>query len=189
MCSPSVFGFSGWSFGFRHLSRIWTSGKKATRPCPCGWLGHASGRCVCNLEQVHRYRWRVSGALYDRIDMAIEVPAGAADEMLGDGRTSANGERSQVVRERIAMAHRRQIERQGKANARLTPAEIERHCRRSGAAEALLAQAMSRLSLSARGYHRVIKVARTIADLSEDESIESSHVAEAIGYRREPGRV
>jgi len=130
---------------------------------------------------VRRYRWRVSGALYDRIDMAIDVPAVAAAEMTG----ASNGDRSQRVRERVASAYSRQIERQGKANARLLPGDVERHCRRSATAETLLAQAMSRLSLSARGYHRVIKVARTIADLEGSSSVEATHVAEAIAYRRE----
>jgi magnesium chelatase family protein len=90
-----------------------------------------------------------------------------------------------MVRGRVSHAHGRQIERQGKANARLTAGEIERRCARSFAAETLLALAMSRMSLSARGYHRVIKVARTIADLEGSPGIEAPHIAEAIGYRRE----
>ncbi len=159
----------------------------AMNPCPCGWLGHASGRCRCAPEQVERYRRRVSGALYDRIDMAIDVPAVAAADMATQPASTANAERTEAVRERVARAYRRQIERQGKPNARLASAEIERHCRRSAATETLLAQAMSRLSLSARGYHRVLKVARTIADLAGSDSIEPAHVAEAIGYRRDPG--
>jgi magnesium chelatase family protein len=97
----------------------------------------------------------------------------------------ANRESSSIVRRRIEAAHRRQIERQGKPNGLLTPAELERHCPRSAAAEALLARAMSRMSVSARGYHRVIKVARTIADLAGMGDIVPDHVAEAIGYRRE----
>jgi len=153
----------------------------AMNPCPCGWLGHGSGRCLCTPEQVRRYRWRVSGALYDRIDMAIDVPAVEASAMA----STANGESSAAVRDRVVFAHGRQLERQGKANGRLAPSEVERHCRRSSAAEALLAQAMSRMSLSARGYHRVVKVARTVADLAGASSIDAIHVAEAIAYRRE----
>jgi magnesium chelatase family protein len=158
----------------------------AMNPCPCAWLGDASGRCTCTPDQVRRYRWRVSGALYDRIDMAIEVPAVTAADMT-TAAASANGERTEIVRERVGHAYRRQIERQGKPNARLLSAEAERHCRQTPATETLLAQAMSRLSLSARGYHRVLKVARTIADLAGSETMESAHVAEAIGYRCELG--
>jgi magnesium chelatase family protein len=156
----------------------------AMNPCPCGWMGHASGRCHCGPDQVLRYRRRVSGALYDRIDMAIEVPAVAAGEMAAPTGLPANAERTSIVRERVAYAYRCQIERQGKPNARLVPGEVERHCRRTLETEALLAQAMSRLSLSARGYHRVLKVARTIADLAQADAIHPAHVAEAIGYRR-----
>ena len=136
---------------------------------------------------MRRYRWRVSGALYDRIDMAIDVPAVTVTDMAprtGDIKTC---ERMSSIRDRVALAYRRQIERQGKANARLGPADVERHCMRSAAAESLLAQAMSRMSLSARGYHRVVKVARTIAYWAGCDSIEPAHVAEAIGYRREIG--
>ena len=101
--------------------------------------------------------------------------------------SNANAERTEAVRERVAHAYAVQLERQGKPNARLSSAEVERHCARSAKAESLLAQAMSRLSLSARGYHRVIKVARTIADLVQSDRIEAAHVAEAVGYRRELG--
>jgi magnesium chelatase family protein len=155
----------------------------AMNPCPCGWLGHASGRCRCAPDQVQRYRRRVSGALYDRMDLAIEVPAVNAADMAqrGDGQVV----NSSGVRERVARAHARQIERQGKCNARLTPSDVERHCCRSAASENLLAQAMSRWSLSARGYHRVLKVARTIADIADNPSVDAAHVAEALGYRRE----
>lgn len=153
----------------------------AMNPCPCGWLGHASGRCTCSFEQVRRYRWRVSGALYDRLDMAIDVPAVAAGEMNAPSKAEA----SQTVRTRVCVAHRRQIERQGRPNARLSPGEVDHHCRRSAAAEGLLAHAMAKLWLSARGYHRVLKVARTIADLEGATGIEAPHVAEAIAYRRE----
>jgi magnesium chelatase family protein len=157
----------------------------AMNPCPCGWLGHASGRCHCAPDQVLRYRRRVSGALYDRIDMTIEVPAVNASEMTSRGIDP--DDTTTRARERVARAHARQIERQGKPNARLVPSEVERHCRRTMATESLLAQAMSRWSLSARGYHRVLKVARTIADVAGCDAIDAAHVAEAIGYRQELG--
>ena len=162
----------------------------AMNPCPCGWLNHASGRCGCTPEQVARYRKRVSGALYDRIDMAIEVPALAASDLTSPGTHApagapASSEGTGQVRERVARAHARQSVRQGKPNARLSAAEIERQCPRSAPAERILAQAMSRLFLSARGYHRVVKLARTIADLAGSEVIEAQHAAEAVGYRRD----
>jgi magnesium chelatase family protein len=164
----------------------------AMNPCPCGWLGHASGRCACTPDVVRRYRGRVSGALYDRIDMAIEVPPVDAGEMVSGAAQDPNaspscGARTSVVRERVACAYERQLARQAKANARLAPAEVEQVCGRSPDVERLLAQAMSRLALSARGYHRVLRVARTIADLAGSDAISATHVAEAIGYRRELG--
>ena len=159
----------------------------AMNPCPCGWLGHASGRCRCAPDQVDRYRRRVSGALYDRIDLAIDVPAVVAAAMSRTATDATTGTTAEI-RARVARAYERQVDRQGKPNARLTPAEVERHCRRSAATESLLAQAMSRWSLSARGYHRVLKVARTIADVAACDAIDAAHVAEAISYRCDPGR-
>jgi magnesium chelatase family protein len=158
----------------------------AMNPCPCGWLGHASGRCRCAPDQIQRYRRRVSGALYDRIDLAIEVPAVNAADMAQRGNGPVAD--SFGMRERVARARVLQIERQGKCNARLMPADVDRQCVRSAASETLLAQAMARFSLSARGYHRVLKVARTIADLAGQPSIDDTHVAEAIGYRMELNR-
>jgi len=156
----------------------------AMNPCPCGWSGHASGRCNCSEEQVRRYRGRVSGALYDRIDMAVDVPAISAEEMTKPPDCGPPVESSAKVRERIAGAHRRQVERQGRPNARLSAGEIERLARASHGAEQLIANAMAKMSLSARGYHRVLKVARTIADLADDVVVDIPHAAEAIGYRR-----
>ena len=156
----------------------------AMNPCPCGWLGHPSGRCHCSKEQVDRYRRRVSGALYDRIDMAIEVPAIEAGEMAA---VPAAASQTAVVCGRVARAYERQLDRQGRANARLVAGEVERHCVRTRVAETVLGQALSRHSLSARGYHRVLKVARTIADLAGEEAIDPLHMAEASGYRRELG--
>jgi len=158
----------------------------AMNPCPCGWLGHASGRCHCTPERILRYRGRVSGPLLDRIDLGIEVPAlapaalavGAEAGEPGDGLTSAR------VRTGVIAARARQIARQGKANARLSPREVEVNCRPDAPGAALLAQAMARLSLSARAYHRILRVARTIADLAESGEIAAPHVAEAVGYRR-----
>jgi magnesium chelatase family protein len=155
----------------------------AMNPCPCGWLGHESGRCHCAPERVARYRGRVSGPLLDRIDMAIEVPAVPPDAIARVPAADAAAS-SASARAVVARAHMAQRARQGKANARLAAAEIDAHCQPDAAGTALLAQAMARLSLSARAYHRILKVARTIADLAGSEGILAAHVAEAVGYRR-----
>jgi len=159
----------------------------AMNPCPCGWLGHTSGRCHCTQDRVARYHLRVSGPLLDRIDLGVGVPA-VLPEALALNETGvcadAAGESSAIVRERVARARRRQQDRQGKVNARLLPPEVAAHCVPEAAAEALLGRAMTRLALSARAYHRVLKVARTIADLAGAEDIDATHMAEAIGYRR-----
>ena len=159
----------------------------AMNPCPCGWLGHASGRCHCSPERIARYRGRVSGPLIDRIDLGIEVPALAADALtVGANATGspAPGMTSAGVRADVTAARARQMARQGKPNARLVPREIEAHCQPDSTGAALLAQAMARLSLSARAYHRILKVARTIADLAGSSIIAAPHVGEAVAYRR-----
>ncbi|MEW6165707.1 MAG: YifB family Mg chelatase-like AAA ATPase [Pseudomonadota bacterium] len=150
----------------------------AMNPCPCGFLGDA--RCRCTPDQVARYRGKLSGPLLDRIDLMIDVPAVTESELAARG----DGESSAIVRERVAAARERQVARQGKPNAQLTPDEIERHCLPDCAGAALLKQAMARLDLSARAYHRILKVARSIADLAGDYIIRGPQVAEAIQYRR-----
>ncbi|MFN0160036.1 MAG: YifB family Mg chelatase-like AAA ATPase [Burkholderiales bacterium] len=152
----------------------------AMNPCPCGYLGHASARCRCTPDQVARYRARLSGPLLDRIDLCVEVPALAEDELL----TPARGESSQAVRERVVAACSRQVQRQGVANALLDVAGVERHCATDASGEKLLRQAIARLNLSARAYHRVLKVARTLADLAGAEGVAVDHIAEAIQFRR-----
>ncbi len=152
----------------------------AMNPCPCGYLGHPSGRCHCSQEQVTRYRGRLSGPLLDRIDLHIEVPALPEAEL-----TSArSGEPSEPVRARVTAARERQLARQGKPNAHLAGREIDRHCPLDAPGETLLKQAITRLNLSARAYHRVLKLARTVADLAGQEQINAVHLAEAIQYRR-----
>jgi magnesium chelatase family protein len=152
----------------------------AMNPCPCGYFGHFNGRCRCTPDQVARYRGKISGPLLDRIDIQLEVPAVPQEDLL---RQSA-GEGSDTVRDRVAAAHRVQIQRQGKNNSSLGTREIDRWCRPQAAAESLLRQAISKLNLSARAYHRVLKLARTIADLAGSEVIAVAHVAEAIQYRK-----
>ena len=152
----------------------------AMNPCPCGYLGHYDGRCRCTPDKIARYRDKISGPLLDRIDIQIEVPAVPREELMA-GRS---GESSQSVRERVLHARALQLSRQGKCNVDLGSREIDDLCRFDGAAENLLRQAITKLSLSARAYHRILKLARTIADLAGGGGLGSSHVAEAIQYRR-----
>ena len=160
----------------------------AMNPCPCGWLGHESGRCHCSPGRIARYRERVSGPLLDRIDLRIEVPAVLADALTAplahERGGDAGGGSSAEVRAAVLRARDLQLDRQGKPNARLAAREVDHVCRTDPAAAALLGQALARLALSARAYHRVLKVARTIADLAAAPAIAAPHVAEALGYRR-----
>ena len=152
----------------------------AMNPCMCGYLGHYGGRCYCTPDQVLRYRRKISGPLLDRIDIQIEVPAVRPEDL----SRASSGDSSSVVRERVEQARDKMIKRQGKENTRLTPREIDTYCKPDDNGAALLIQAISRLGLSARGYHRILKVARTIADLAGLEHVSAAHVAEAIQYRR-----
>ncbi|UVW29343.1 YifB family Mg chelatase-like AAA ATPase [Massilia sp. H6] len=152
----------------------------AMNPCPCGWLGHPSGKCRCTPEIAQRYQGRISGPLLDRIDIQFTVAAMPA-ERIG---AHADGEASAVVAARVAQAHALQLARQGGPNQRLAPAEIDRYCRPDSAGERLLRAAMQQLHWSARAYHRVLKVARTIADLGGADGVAAPHIAEAIQYRR-----
>ncbi|PKO71378.1 MAG: ATP-dependent protease [Betaproteobacteria bacterium HGW-Betaproteobacteria-14] len=153
----------------------------AMNPCPCGHLGEA--RCRCTPDQVARYRGKLSGPLLDRIDMTIEVPALAEGELQG----KAAGESSAAVQARVTAARQAQRMRQGKPNSRLATKEIDKLCAPDDAGAQLLKQAIARLNLSARAYHRVLKVARTVADLAASKRLSSAHIAEAIHYRRAAG--
>ena len=152
----------------------------AMNPCPCGYLGHPNGKCRCTPDQVARYRGKISGPLLDRIDIQIEVPALTESELT----KQADGESSSAVQARVEIAYRRQLARQNKPNSQLTTKEIDRLCKPDEAGENLLKQAISRLSLSARAYHRILKLARTIADLAGQDNITSAYIGEAIQYRR-----
>lgn len=152
----------------------------ATNPCPCGWYGHPGGRCRCAPADVERYRGRLSGPLLDRIDMHVDVPAVSRAELLA----RPAGEPSAVVRERVAQARAVALGRQGRPNAALEGAAIEAHCAVDDAGRALLGAAIERLNLSARALPRLLKLARTIADLAGSALLQPAHVGEAIGYRR-----
>lgn len=152
----------------------------AMNPCPCGYLGDPTGRCRCTPEQVSRYRGRVSGPLLDRIDLHVEVPTLPQADLM----SHCAGETSAQVRTRVILARERQIARQRKTNAALGSREIDTYCPLDSTSGNLLKQAISRLNLSARAYHRILKVARTLADLAGVDTLSASHVAEAVQYRR-----
>jgi len=155
----------------------------AMNPCPCGFNGHNNGKCRCTPDQIARYRGKLSGPFLDRIDLLIEVPALPAEAL--DGKP--DGETSATVRERVQKALAVQSARQHKPNARLGAAEVDIHCVPDAAGASLLKQACQRLELSARAWHRILKVARTIADLAGSPVVRAPHVAEAVQYRRLSG--
>lgn len=152
----------------------------AMNPCPCGYQGHPTRACRCTPDQIQRYQSRLSGPLLDRIDLQIEVPAQSQQETL-DGPP---GEDSAAIGARVLAARARQLERQGKPNGELAGQQIDRHCPLDEQAQGLLRAAMARLGWSARSYFRVLKVARTIADLGGADVIGAAHAAEAVQYRR-----
>jgi len=151
----------------------------AMNPCPCGYLGDPSGRCHCTLEQVQRYRQKISGPLLDRIDMHVEVPRLSFNELEGPP-----GESSASVRARVTAARAVQLRRNHTLNCRLDSRQLDEACKLQQADRRLLQQAVEKLNLSARAYHRILKVARTIADLAGSEFITTNHLTEAINYRR-----
>jgi magnesium chelatase family protein len=154
----------------------------AMNPCPCGYLGDISGRCRCTSEQVLRYRNKISGPLLDRIDMHLEVPR-VSHEVLRAGSEKGE-ETSAEIRQRVVNARNIAFSRNGKTNSGISTQEIKKFCRLPETGQLLLEQAMNNFGLSHRAYHRILKLSRTIADLADSKNIETSHLSEAIGYRK-----
>ena len=159
----------------------------AMNPCPCGFYGDATKECSCSSTLVSKYQKRISGPMLDRIDIHVDVPRVAYDKLAGDGQ----GETSEQIRSRVEAARGRQRERfRGTnltCNADMGPSEVRTHCRVEGSAQSILKAAVSQMHLSARAYHRILKVARTIADLEGSAQISAAHVAEAVQYRPRSG--
>jgi magnesium chelatase family protein len=158
--------------------------RMAIQPCPCGNYGHPEKDCLCTPHQVRRYRSKISQPLLDRIDIHLEVPALKMAELTS---ITSTAETSSTIRERVLRARNAQKQRfKGQkihCNAKMGPRHLKAHCRLDPMGEQMLKAAIERLGMSARAYDRVLKVARTIADLEGKPNIESVHIGEAIGYR------
>jgi magnesium chelatase family protein len=151
-------------------------------PCPCGYLGDAKHQCKCNPMQVEKYLGRISGPLLDRIDLHIEVPAVPYQEL----SKTTDGTNSASMREQVLAARKVQEQRFGRGgtvNARMNSRQIRKYCEPDAAGRELLATAMEDLGLSARAHDRILRVARTIADLEGSEHVTGDHLSESIGYR------
>ena len=152
----------------------------AMNPCPCGYLGSNLRACRCSTDQVSRYQGKLSGPLLDRIDLHVEVGALAADELVN----TPPGESTAAIRLRVVTARAHAMKRQGSANQALSGQAIDVQCRLDDASAKFLNTAATRLGWSGRSIHRCLKVARTIADLAGASSVQVTHVAEAVQYRR-----
>jgi magnesium chelatase family protein len=153
----------------------------AMNPCPCGYLGDSRHACTDTPDQIQRYRGKITGPFLDRIDMFIDVPRLKANE-----QSSQTGEDSATIRQRVLQARQMQLDRDGIANAKLKPAAMKVSCVLTPEDQGLLLTATERLGLSSRAHDRILRVARTIADLERSENIQTNHLTEAINYRRYP---
>jgi magnesium chelatase family protein len=159
----------------------------ASNPCPCGFLGDETKECTCLPGQIARYQKRLSGPILDRIDLHVEVPAVKVEKLTGE----AEAESSESIRVRVQKARQAQLNRFEKLpftnNSEMGPKEIKIFCKLDQDSLNLLRAAVSKMGLSARSYHRILKVARTIADLEDSPSIGTQHIAEALQYRSKAG--
>ena len=155
----------------------------AMNPCKCGWSGHPSGKCTCSRSEIERYIGRISGPMLDRIDMHIEVPAVDYEEL----SSRSKGESSSAIRERVNLAREIQNKRfsgsRVNCNARMTAPQIREFCRLDDAADKLLQSAFERFGMTARSHAKILRVARTIADMENAADISAKHIAEALQYR------
>ena len=155
----------------------------AMNPCPCGYYSDPKHACRCTHQQIHRYRSKISGPLLDRIDIHVEVPAVPYKDLMKESYAEPSGD----IRERVSGARDIQSRRFARAkifcNAKMSSRHIKTHCRIDSASRRLLESAIDKLGLSARAFNRVLKIARTIADLEGEQSIQVSHISEAIQYR------
>lgn len=154
----------------------------AMNPCPCGFYGDGTAKCHCTADQIDKYKNKISGPLLDRIDMVLSVPPLPKEVLLEKNTNDA--EKSKTIRKRVINAHNIQLQRQGKSNDNLAADEIEELVELNQANKQMLSAAIDKFSLSARAYHRILKVARTIADLDNSDSVNTQHLTEAISYRR-----
>jgi len=152
----------------------------ACNPCKCGFLGDGTERCKCNQQSIDNYRAKLSGPMLDRIDMHVHLPR-VDIKLLQDSRTG--GEPSMSVKQRVTASRHWQTERQGKLNSQLSSRDINAVCQLSDELLSFLDKVCEKLNMSARAYHRILKLSRTIADMNRLERIEKTHLAEAIGYR------
>jgi len=158
----------------------------AMNPCPCGYLGDSSSRCRCTEEQIKRYQSKISGPLMDRLDMVIEVHS-IPDAIINQTR-EVDSDTSTTIRERVCNTFKRQLKRNGCSNSALNTNDIEQYCALTKSDKSLLQTATIKLALSGRAIHRIIKVARTIADLSSSDHIQTQHLTEAMSYRKKTNK-
>ena len=154
----------------------------AMNPCPKGCDIGTDGSCACTPEQIRRYRARISAPLLDRIDIHVDVPRVPKEQLRQ--KNNGNAESSKVIQQRVISAREYQLARQNKPNAFMSNKEIEQYCLLNQECEKLMDSAYEQLNLSARGYHRTLKLARTIADLEQESRIQTKHLSEAISYRQ-----
>ena len=162
------------------MRQLGVNGKKATRLCPCGCLDDPSRRCRFTQSRIDTYRQKLSGPLLDRFDLLVEVPRLSHREL---SQVENSAEHSVTVREKVTLCRQLQLERAGVLNNSLGTHDLERFCRLDKSGSRLLQKAMKKLHLSARGFHRVLRLARTLADYQQLEAIGEEHLLEALAYR------